>query len=265
MNEVITTRILAPHINLSSRIACYIVHHSSRVSKKNCPWTIMPDGCGYVILHVYEDWTDSRLILVGPRSIYYDVNRKDRFMSIIVKFVPGTIAPLLPFPADELKDQSILLTDLWPDLKEDTLGKLYQSGRQLKVDATIALLEQLLISKLQPSYRTPRNTLDKAIELIYQSQGICRISPLADRLGISERHLRNLFNLNVGLSPKRLARIVRVTEVIRRVDDGSMENWTDLAYQASYYDQSHLIDDFNLLLGESPEKFIGRPNREEII
>jgi len=51
-----------------------------------------------------------------------------------------------------------------------------------------------------------QTTFERAIKLI-QAGALQRgsIATLANRLGISDRHLRNLFQLNLGISPKRYA------------------------------------------------------------
>ncbi|WP_329520919.1 hypothetical protein [Spirillospora sp. NBC_01491] len=43
------------------------------------------------------------------------------------------------------------------------------------------------------------------------------VRAVAERVGASERHLRNLFTGDVGLSPKQFARIDRVLDVLARV------------------------------------------------
>lgn len=138
-------------------------------------------------------------------------------------------------------------------------------GQCGKIKQCIDLFEQMLINISYHQSRKLNHTVHKGVSLINQTHGKYRINHLADCLGVSGRHLRNLFHTEVGLNPQRLAKIVRVTEVVKRIDGGVTDNWATNAHQADYYDQSHLIDDFNLLLGQSPEKFISRSNREEII
>lgn len=38
-----------------------------------------------------------------------------------------------------------------------------------------------------------------------------------------------------------------------------------LAIDHGYYDQAHMIDDFQELVGDSPERFIQRHNRETVL
>jgi methylphosphotriester-DNA--protein-cysteine methyltransferase len=67
-----------------------------------------------------------------------------------------------------------------------------------------------------------------------------------------------MFDHHVGISPKMLARVVRARAVLARVRArGSREvDWTALALDAGYYDQSHLISDFGELTGLTPTAWL---------
>jgi len=80
-----------------------------------------------------------------------------------------------------------------------------------------------------------------------------RLTEVAGRLGISERHLRTIFAREIGLSPKHFARIARLRHVLARA--GSRQ-WSDLADDAGFFDQSHLITEFRTLMGVSPAAYL---------
>ncbi len=88
---------------------------------------------------------------------------------------------------------------------------------------------------------------------------------MAERLGVSSRHLRARFRTEVGLGPKRYAQIARVTAALCKLEAGYDWGYAQLALETGYYDQSHMIDECRLLLGESTDKFIRRTNRERIL
>ena len=264
MNRPVSTKTLHPHPSLAPWVSLYQVIQSDVVPTQNSPWTIMPDGCGYLILHLFRNQF-CRLVLVGPRSIYTNIDRKDRTVSLIMRFRPGAMASFLPFPIHHLKDRSIDIREAWPDLHEEVLYQLDLLGKQEKINQCFEVLEQLLLGKL--THEPLVNPIvGEAVRRIYEEQGKLRIHLLAKQLGITDRYLRALFREEVGINAKRLAKIVRVTEVIKKVDGNlGHDSWAALAYQADYFDQSHMIEDFHLLLGENPETFIRRTNREEVI
>jgi AraC-like DNA-binding protein len=83
-----------------------------------------------------------------------------------------------------------------------------------------------------------------------------KVAAVAEDLGISERHLRRVFREQVGLSPKdflKLTRFGRALEAARRDRDFS---WSDIAVDAGYYDQAHLIANFRSIAGTTPREFL---------
>jgi AraC-like DNA-binding protein len=75
----------------------------------------------------------------------------------------------------------------------------------------------------------------------------------ASRLfGVRVRTLQRLFNEYVGVPPKWLLRRCRLKEAAARIESGEREDWAVLAQRLGYYDQSHLIRDFRLMLGKTP-------------
>ncbi len=65
--------------------------------------------------------------------------------------------------------------------------------------------------------------------------GPSRLSDAATRIGVSERHLRNRFAREIGLSPKHFARISRLRRVL---DQAGTRRWAGLADDAGFFDQA---------------------------
>ncbi|MEU4689092.1 helix-turn-helix transcriptional regulator [Actinoplanes sp. NPDC023714] len=80
------------------------------------------------------------------------------------------------------------------------------------------------------------------------------VSAVARHLSISERHLRTLMTASTGLTPSHFIRLARVRAVLARIDD----NLTELAVEAGYYDQSHMIAEFRRVMGTTPYAFARR-------
>jgi hypothetical protein len=65
--------------------------------------------------------------------------------------------------------------------------------------------------------------------------------------------------LEVWLAPKTAARLVRFNEVWRRLE-GQAPDWADLARDAGYADQAHLVRDFRQLTGMTPTAYLAQVN-----
>ncbi len=86
-------------------------------------------------------------------------------------------------------------------------------------------------------------------------QGNLRVDDLCNELGISRKHLNNIYKVATGLSPKRFARLTRFRSVVDRIR-GPAEPWVSIAADKGYFDQAHLIRDFRQFAGETPSAFL---------
>lgn len=81
------------------------------------------------------------------------------------------------------------------------------------------------------------------------------IAEVADELGISHGHLDREFGRIVGLSPRALARVLRLRALIASIDVYGRVEWTALAADLGWFDQAHLIRDFRRFTGVTPGEY----------
>jgi AraC-like DNA-binding protein len=67
--------------------------------------------------------------------------------------------------------------------------------------------------------------------------------------------LQRNFNKRVGVSMKRLMRISRINYIFKNMLNDQSFNAQKLMFEGNYYDQSHFINDFKEITGESPKQF----------
>ena len=90
---------------------------------------------------------------------------------------------------------------------------------------------------------------------IERSGGAVSIAELREQTGFSKRRLAASFREQIGLTPKRYARIVRFRRALAMLQHG-MQPLVDVALAAGYYDQSHMIAEFRELGGLTPREFV---------
>lgn len=165
-----------------------------------------------------------------------------------VRFRPGVAGVVFGVPASEITDQRVALGELWPD--EDALfgalARIPDTGGRIRA-LSAAVARRVLAAPANP----PASVL-AATERIVGARGNLSIGALAADLGVTRQHLARSFARHVGVTPKVLARIVRARDVVRRVRHGLDADWIDVALDAGYYDQSHLIAEVKELTGLSP-------------
>lgn len=120
--------------------------------------------------------------------------------------------------------------------------------------AGAGLITDFLVSLAERSRRAVHPAVQAATRRILAGNGRERVEPIAADLGISRRQLERLFRLQIGLPPKRFASLARFDWVVRHL--GGRKSWTDLALDAGYADQAHLIRSFSELAGTTPERYV---------
>ena len=78
----------------------------------------------------------------------------------------------------------------------------------------------------------------------------------------SDRHISNHFKRAVGVTPKLLCRVHRLTALLQAVDPTIEVNWTELAHQFGFYDQPHFNREFRKLSGLYPSEYLEQRRRE---
>ncbi|MCB9751391.1 MAG: AraC family transcriptional regulator [Myxococcales bacterium] len=171
-----------------------------------------------------------------------------------VRFRPGAASRWLGVSPSELRDQVVSLSELRLDL--GCLEEQIETARSVVERA--ARFERWLRRAIEP----PRRGLfEGAHELMQRRLGLVRVDELAAELGTSERTLERVFRSRVGVSPKRLARLLRVGGVrlsLKLNDDRSL---ADIALDAGYCDQAYFSRDFRRVVGMSPGRYRQRAAR----
>ena len=83
-----------------------------------------------------------------------------------------------------------------------------------------------------------------------------RWTPSPPPTGVSSRWLERHFQTAVGVSPKRLARLVRFRRVLAALDANPADGGVAVALDHGYYDQAHFIAEFRAFAGDAPRRFV---------
>ncbi len=161
---------------------------------------------------------------------------------------------LLGLPLDELGGQLVDLADV-----------LGPEGRRLAEQLRethgwrqrFALMDQFLLRRMDSGPR-PSPEVGWAWRMLVASGGTVPIGRIADEVGWSHRHLIARFRQQIGLTPKTGARLVRLDAVWRCIEKPSPLDWGQVAAEAGYADQAHLIRDFRQFTGTTPTEFLAR-------
>jgi AraC-like DNA-binding protein len=120
-----------------------------------------------------------------------------------------------------------------------------------------------------------RSTLDisippfvrEAATRIERTHGCLRVAELHKELDVSRKHLAVSFTRYVGVSAKAYARIQRFVWTLEQLRNSADVEWSRIAAEAGYSDQSHLVRDFRRVGAASPTDYLRRfaPDRDALL
>ena len=203
---------------------------------------ILPDGCIDLI------WSDGAgLQAVGPNTTAFLARMAPGEGAVGVRFRPGGAPALLGVAGNALLDLRAPAAEVWgpgADRLEDAVAGAGRPGERARL-----MLDWL-------GRRVARASLpDPLVAAAVAGLGVDGAEPvaaLAERLGVGQRHLHRRFVAEVGYGPKRFARVVRLQRALAIAGAGGIRGWSEVAYEAGYADQSHLVNDCRDLAGVPP-------------
>jgi AraC-like DNA-binding protein len=95
-----------------------------------------------------------------------------------------------------------------------------------------------------------------ALEYLYHTKGQIRVSQLAECANLSLRQFERRFKILLGISPKRLARLIRFEAIRDQLLEEVFYHPNVLAYTFGYTDEAHFIHDFKKIAGMTPSDFV---------
>jgi AraC-like DNA-binding protein len=188
----------------------------------------------------------SRMVLLGSATERASVELDPGAEYLGVHFRTGQAPRLVDASGPELINRHAEVMRLGSARLESVADRLLAlpdlASRQL-------VLEELLRA-LPPLVRDER--CRAAAVLLERHGGRLRVDDLAARLGLHVRSLERRLVEHLGLPPKRLARLVRLREVLGRLHAGRYGTLAELAHLCGYADQAHMCRDFKALTGRAP-------------
>jgi AraC-like DNA-binding protein len=103
-----------------------------------------------------------------------------------------------------------------------------------------------------------------AVRRIESEAGNGPVSGITAETGFSRKHLIRKFAEQVGLAPKRYARLCRFRRAVRSLQSGREPDLAVLALDCGYFDQAHFSNDFRAFAGASPSEFARQRLPEEV-
>ncbi|NND31466.1 MAG: AraC family transcriptional regulator [Saprospiraceae bacterium] len=249
-----------PATELSSFIKCIWTLKSS-AGDTLIKQRIVPDGCMELIFHFgdpYLQYRNDGTTIVQPRSFVFgqithalEIEPTGKTDIFAVRFHPDGYLPFATLPLIKMRNKATRLSELFGSAGEVLEGKMYHAANATQRKN---ICESFLLERL-PGDEAIDQIINASVTVILQSQGDVQVAALSDDLHIHRRKLERRFASIVGISPKQLAKIIRLQRTLKMLSAKGGCNLTRLAHESNYYDQAHFIKDFKEFTGQSPKQF----------
>jgi len=193
---------------------------------------ILPDGCLDLV------WDGHRLFVAGPDSTARMHRSHAGTCYVALRFSGGLGPALLGVPADCLRDQTPDLEGVWAP------GEVRVLADRVAADPAAAL-EAWAVERA--ASRQVDTLGPRVLEMAVAGTPV---AAMADRLGVSTRHLHRRCLPVFGYGPRRLARVLRIGRAIDAARRGTP--LAQVAAGCGYADQAHLSREVRALAGTTP-------------
>jgi AraC-like DNA-binding protein len=189
--------------------------------------------------------------LLGPRVESWKMPLFPNTSYIGVRFCPGATRAAIGVAGERLRDYVGLFEPLVPGFGVEYMGAFRGVGSLDEAVEPLAALVRTWVAR----HGGHDEVVDAGVAAISLSRGDARTASIAALVGLSERQFQRRFQVEVGLTPKQFARIVRLraAAIDMALRDGV--GWAEVAADRGYADQAHLVREFAQILGMSPTEF----------
>ena len=170
----------------------------------------------------------------------------------VVAFQPLGARTFFRLPMSEFHERNIALDDLGDNELEVLKERILE---QPDNEQAITLIEQFFISRLHNWDMYNFNRMDPVIKAI-NNRHQPNIEYLASLACLSYKQFSRIFTDFVGSSPKEFTRIIRFQRALYILQNDPSLDQTELAFRCGFYDQPHLIKEFKIFSGYTPNEYL---------
>jgi AraC-like DNA-binding protein len=255
-------QIFYPQTNLSSFVKCYWtlqVPADGDTPKQR----ILPDGCIELFFILGDDvkrFTAGGDFIIQPREMVLGQITEPYFIqpagyvdSFAARFYPYGFANFVDVPIDRLANTETPIAHLFgADASNHLKTKIIHAKDTAH---RIQIIEDFLLERMKS-----RATIDKivktTVDALLAAKGSISIHSIFKEDLSKRRQLERKFSRQIGVSPKQLAKMIRLQAVLKMLIGHHSGDLTNVAYESDYHDQAHFIKDFREFTGASPKHFL---------
>jgi AraC-like DNA-binding protein len=251
-----------PHKDLQAIVKCYWtleIPKQQDIQRQ----LILPDGCvdmcfilgDNIKRYINDDdyVIQPRQMLLGQITEQFYIEPTGCVDTFAIRFYPLGFANFIELPLNLLSNKETPLSELFGEENAKQLSQeIIQAENTL---ARISIVEKFLLDRLFAK-KTIHNIVKSTIDAMFESRGTKSLNVILKNDLTKRRQVERNFAKQIGLSPKKLSKVIRLQATLQLLLNNSTSTLTDIAYENEYYDQTHFIKDFKEFTGITPKEFL---------
>lgn len=178
--------------------------------------------------------------------------RSESQHKLMVQFTAYGLSPFIKTPLSGINNSVIDANKLFGNDMKVLHGLLRKTH---KFEDQIQLIESFLIRRFRtpsPSHRLIYQLADSLVKT-----NTTDVRELKDTIPLSTRQIERNFRKLTGLTISQFMKVRRFEKAQKLINttNKGINKFTDIAYQAGYYDQAHFNSDFKELTGSNPRNY----------
>lgn len=165
-----------------------------------------------------------------------------------VKFKPGGYRAFSQRSATEITDRAVAAQTIFEQADEAMNNAVLGAPNDMQA---IAAIEDVLL-EITPSEDANIEFINRIIDEVKRDEHM-NVRSILTKHEIAERRLQELFQEYVGVGPKWVLLRYRLIKAARHAL--LPVNWTHVAVELGYSDQSHFTRDFKRIIGKTPTQY----------
>jgi AraC-like DNA-binding protein len=187
-------------------------------------------------------------VLGGAHATPTVIDTREMRCMISVMFETAGAVPFFALPLDEARDRLVALDDLWGRHGAVVRERVLSAPSP---DEKLDVVERILLERMGERFVREPAIAQAATAL---SSGVS-LAQVTDDVGLLPRTFMRRFREQIGLTPKRFARVHRLQRMLASLPAADEVDWARAAVDHGFYDQAHLINDFRDLTGITPTAY----------
>lgn len=230
-----------------------ISHFYTLSLKEDTNIRVVPDGCIDLIFEY--DGERMSAFAAGSALTWQERLWEGRKEYFGVRFMPGFHPAGITVVLKDLIDHKLPLEDVWMEKESKLLQRI--SEQQDFYQRIRIFLEEY--TKLENKREKPFGKIELLMtvkHMVYDSDGLIKVSEMAEKTGYTERYINKVFIEQMGFSPKMFCKIIQFQRSLEFLNYGAPDKMTEAAVYLGFYDQAQFIKNFRTYAGITPKQYL---------